>query len=75
VLGPQAQVSGPAAIINEEARSLWNELQVHLAPDAGSAPASCYAATPIPRPRFESWMEVWLKVIMLMLVDPVEHFT
>ena len=35
------ELSGPAVIINEEARSLWNELQVHFAPDAGSAPASC----------------------------------
>jgi len=35
------ELSGPAVIINEEARSHWNELQVHFAPDAGSAPASC----------------------------------
>jgi hypothetical protein len=31
--------SGPAFIINEEARSPWNELQMHLTPEAGSAPA------------------------------------
>jgi hypothetical protein len=41
VLGPQAQVSGPALMINEEARPPSNELPVELAHDAGSAPASC----------------------------------
>ena len=44
MLGPQAHVSGPDFIINEEARSHLNELRVHLAAEVGIAPASRYTA-------------------------------
>ncbi len=35
------ELSGPAFIINEEARSPRNGLQVQMAHEAGPAPASC----------------------------------
>ncbi len=44
MLGPQAQVSGPAFIINEEARSHRNELRMRQLAQAGTAPASRYTA-------------------------------
>jgi hypothetical protein len=38
------ELSGPAFMINEEARSPWNELQMLLAFETGSAPARIHCA-------------------------------